>query len=270
MKKHPEYNNLLQFDNLGKQERIEHFCTTRKGGVSKGPFSSLNLGNFSDDSSTNIYENRKILSRMFYTHISDFIIPHQTHGNKVEIIDEEFMSLSKSDKIETLYGVDATITHLKNIFICATTADCVPILLYDSEKQVVAAIHAGWKGIVGGIIENTIIKMKEGYASGPSGVIAAIGPSISKKNYEVGAELIAKFQESGFNISSSASVNKQTGKWHINLKQIASEELARLGISPQQIEISDLCTFHESDLFFSARRQSIVSGRILSGIRLLG
>lgn len=269
MKKHPEYSNLLQFDILNNQQSIEHFCTTRKGGVSRGPFSTFNLGNYSDDNPMDIYENRQILSRMWYMNISDFIIPHQTHSNNVLVVDEEFMSANASHKIEALYGVDASITHLKNIFLCATTADCVPILLYDKEKQVVASIHAGWKGIVGGIIENTISKMKKLYNSNPSHIIAAIGPSISQKNYEVGDELIAEFNEAGFDLSSVALINEQTNKWHINLKHLSRNELVRLGVNLQQIETSTLCTYDKESLFFSARRQSIVSGRMLSGIMLV-
>ncbi len=268
MKKHPEYSNLLQFDILNKQPEIAHFSTTRKGGVSKGAFSSLNFGNYSDDDPLDIYENRQILARMWYMDISSFIVPHQTHSNKVLVIDEALMSASPSHKINTLYGVDATITHLQNIFLCATTADCVPVLLYDKEKQIVAAIHAGWKSLVGGIIENTITKMRIVYNTNPTHIVGAIGPSISQKNYEVGDELIAEFNEAGFDLSTVTFVNEQTNKWHIDLKHLSRNELVRLGVDPQQIETSTLCTFDEEELFFSARRQSIVSGRMLSGIML--
>lgn len=269
MKEHPEYNNLLQFDSLNRQSGIEHFCTTRNGGVSKGSFSSLNLGNFSDDCTMDIFENRQILSRMWYMDIADFIIPHQTHSSNVLVIDEEFMNSSASDKINTLYGVDATITHLRDMFLCATTADCVPVLLYDREKQVIAAIHAGWKSIVGDILEQTIAKMKQMYNSNPLDIVAAIGPSISQKNYEVGEELLTIFTDAGFDLSSSSYLNQQTNKWHINLKLIVHDELVELGVSSQQIEVSSLCTFDDSEQFFSARRQTIVSGRMLSGIKLI-
>lgn len=269
MKKHPENNALLQFDILDKESGIEHFCTTRQGGVSKGSFSSLNLGNYSDDNPMAIYENRQILSRMWYMDIADFIVPHQTHSNKVIVIDEAFMTARPSEKIEALYGIDASITHLKNIFLCATTADCVPILLYDKERQIIAAVHAGWKSLVGGIIENTITQMREVYNTNPINIVAAIGPSISQKNYEVGTELIAQFNDAGFDLSTTSFVNEKTKKWHIDLKQLSYNELVRLGVQPQQIEITTLCTFDERELFFSARRQTIVSGRMLSGIKLI-
>ena len=158
----------------------------------------------------------------------------------------------------------------RSVFLCATTADCVPILLYDKELQIIAAIHAGWKGIVSGIIANTVTKMREVYNTNSSHIVAAIGPSISQKNYEVGDELIAEFNESGFDLSSASFINKQTNKWHIDLKLLCRNELVRLGVEPNQIETSTLCTYDESELFFSARRQTIVSGRMLSGIKLVG
>lgn len=268
MKEHLDYTNLLQFDNLNKEVGIKHFCTTRNGGVSEGSFSSFNLGNYSDDDPMNIFENRQILSHMWYMDASDFITPHQTHSSNVLVIDEEFMNKSQSDKIEVLYGIDASITHLNNIFLCATTADCTPILLYDRTKKVIGAIHAGWKGIVGGIIENTITAMKESYQTNPSDIVAAIGPSISQKNYEVGDELITNFEKAGIDLSSSSYINPTTNKYHIDLRRIACDQLVKMGVCIEQIETSSLCTYDESELFFSARRQSINCGRMLSGIKL--
>ena len=269
MKQHPEYDNLLQFESLNNNGFVKHFFTTRNGGVSKGEFSSFNLGNFSDDNPIDIHENREILSRMWYMDIDDFIVPHQTHSSNVLIIDDDFQSLSPSEKIDTLYGIDATITHLKNIFLCATTADCVPILLYDKKKEVIAAIHAGWKGISNRIIDDTVNKMKKNYHSNPSDIIAAIGPSISLKHYEVGEDVVSKFKESNIDLNTASFLNTETNKLHIDLKQVSHDRLVKLSIPSEQIEITNLCTFGNSNLFFSARRQSIHCGRMLSGIKLI-
>uniref|UniRef100_UPI0026335304 polyphenol oxidase family protein n=1 Tax=uncultured Proteiniphilum sp. TaxID=497637 RepID=UPI0026335304 len=168
MKPHPQYSNLLLFDLFDREKNIVHFTTTRAGGVSDGSFSSFNMGNFSDDSPLNISENREILARMFYMDISQFIIPHQTHGTNVLTVDRNFLSLDYADAIETLYGVDATITGEKDIFLCATTADCVPIILFDRRNEVVAAIHAGWRGTVGRITEKTVLEMERQFGSSPA------------------------------------------------------------------------------------------------------
>lgn len=268
MNVNPENTNLLQFTILSNQEGVEHFCTTRQGGVSKGEFSSFNLGNFSDDDPTDIYENRQILARMWYMDDKDFIVPHQTHGNKVLVIDSDFQQLDSSARIDALYGVDATITNLKNIFLCVTTADCVPVLIYDTKKKVIAAIHAGWRGIVQGIIENTIEKMSDVFQSNPADFIATIGPAISMKNYEVGDDLVSEFKKMKVDIDNASFLNRETNKFHIDLNKITGNKLVKLGVASTQIETSKLCTFDNDELFFSARRQSIHCGRMLLGIKM--
>src|SRR5690554_2981093 len=190
MKQHLQYKNLLQFENLSKLKEIEQFSTTRVGGVSNDAYSSFNMGNYSDDSPLNIYENRKILAQMFYMDINDLIIPHQTHSTNVLKIDDAFLSLDHSVAIEEMYGVDAIITDKKEKFVCATTADCVPIIIYDKKKKAIAAIHAGWKGTSGRIVDNTIFEMNKQYGSSTQDMIVGIGPSISIKHYEVGEEVV--------------------------------------------------------------------------------
>lgn len=270
MKRHPQYTNLLLFDILDKEEGIVHFSTTRMGGVSNGPYSSFNMGNFSDDNPLNIFQNRNILARMFYMDISKFVIPHQTHGTKVLKIDEEFMNLDSASLIETLYGIDATITDIKGIFLCATTADCVPIIVYDKVSESVAAIHAGWKGTSGRITENTITEMQKQFGSNPGDMIACIGPSISAEHYEVGDEVVDLFSKKGFTISDPevGFRNRNTSKYHLNLKEINRRELIRLGIKEDNIEVADMCTYSLENLFFSARRQTVHSGRMLTGIMI--
>ncbi|MFA6913394.1 MAG: laccase domain-containing protein, partial [Proteiniphilum sp.] len=96
MKVHPQYRNLLQFDLFRKEESILHFSTTRTGGVSNGTYASFNMGNFSDDNPLHIYENRQILARMFYMEMDQFIVPHQTHGTRLLVIDDSFLALDRA------------------------------------------------------------------------------------------------------------------------------------------------------------------------------
>lgn len=271
MREHPHYNNLLLSDLFAVEEKVMHFFTTRVGGVSSGAFSSFNMGNFSDDDPLKISENREILSRMFCLAPDHFITPHQTHGTGVLTIDQEFLSLGRSEVMERLYGVDATFTAEKGLFLCATTADCVPILLYDKEKEVIAAIHAGWRGSAGRIVEKTIREMGDRFGSSPANLLAAIGPAISKHHYEVGEEVMNSFSMNGFDLNDPllSTANGALSRWHIDLKEINRRELLRLGVLHDNIEKSDLCTYEREDLFFSARRQTVHSGRMLSGIMML-
>ena len=271
MNVHPQYPNLLQFELLKVEEKIAHFSTTRSGGVSNGSFSSFNMGNFSDDDPLKISENRSILARMFYLAPDQFITPHQTHGTGVLTVDEAFLSLGRGEATERLYWVDATLTREKGIFLCVTTADCVPILLYDSSNEAIAAIHAGWRGTTGRIVEKTVHQMVSHFNSSPANMIATIGPAISMEHYEVGDEVMDQFSQAGFDLNDrSLSWRRNAAShWRIDLKEINRRELIRLGFSPEMIEKSDLCTFAREDLFFSARRQTVHSGRMLTGIMML-
>lgn len=270
MKQHPQYRNLLQFDLLNKEKEIEHFSTTRSGGVSNGTYASFNMGNFSDDNPVNIYENRRILARMFYMEMEQFIIPHQTHGTRVLVIDDSFLALDQAAAIEAMYGVDATITSNKEIFLCATTADCIPIVLYDKKREAIAAIHAGWKGTLGRIVDKTVTEMNRHYGSSPADIVAGIGPGISQVHYEVGNEIIDSYIREGFDLSDEDVARRKnpSSKWHLDLKEMNLRELIRLGIARENIEKSDLCTFEREELFFSARRQTEHSGRMLTGIMM--
>ncbi|HBG56899.1 peptidoglycan editing factor PgeF [Proteiniphilum sp. UBA1028] len=270
MRPHSQYRNLLQFDLLSEEKEIVHFSTTRTGGVSNGTYASFNMGNFSDDNPLNIYENRQILSRMFYMSMDQFIIPHQTHGTRVLPIDDSFFALDHAASIETMYGVDATISQKRGVFLCATTADCIPIILYDKQREAIAAIHAGWKGTVGRIVEKTIEEMRRHYSSSPADIVAGIGPGISMTHYEVGDEVVDAFIREGFDLSDKevAFRKNPASRWHIDLKEINKRELLRLGVFGKNIEKSDLCTFEREELFFSARRQTEHSGRMLTGIMM--
>lgn len=270
MKHHPQYNNLLQFNQLSRINEIVHFSTTRSGGVSNGTYSSFNMGNFSDDSPLNIHENRKILAQMLYMNIIDFIIPHQTHGTRVLKIDDEFLKLNHTSSIEIMYGVDSTITNKRDKFLCVTTADCVPILIYDSKSKAIAAIHAGWKGTVGKIVNNTISAMQNEYYSSTQDMFVGIGPAISQQNYEVGDEVIMDMLYNGIDLSDEDVCTQKinSSKFLINLKEINRRELINLGVPEANIETSSLCTFEKQELFFSARRQTVHSGRMLTGIML--
>ncbi len=264
-----EYPNLLFFENLKRNKEITHFSTTRNGGVSRGEFESLNLGNYSDDSPLYIYENRNIVARQFHINTDSLITPHQTHSSNVIHIDNSLLSLPKSEQVDKLYGFDASITQEKGIFLCVTTADCVPILLYDTKNKAIAAIHAGWKGTSGNIVYKTTKEMSNLFGTLPSDIIAGIGPSICINNYEIGIDVERSFAENNIILdSSNSSRDKESGKLHIDLKKINKQELIRLGVKDCNIETSNYCTYDQEDLFFSARRQSIHSGRMLTGIMI--
>ncbi len=159
--------NLLQF-NLFPSERIFHFSTTiQGGGVSKGSYATFNLGFYSGDNPENVHENRYRLESAADVEHGNLFIPYQTHSDKICIIDEAFLSLKDNDRYLKLNEVDAVITDRKGVCIGVTTADCVPVLVYDPVKNILAAAHAGWKGTVTKIVYKTILAMMAHFGCDP-------------------------------------------------------------------------------------------------------
>ncbi len=258
-------DNLLQFGNLNRFKSLTHFSTTVHGGASEGTYASFNLGFYSGDNPECVYENRSRLASQIDIPLQDLYIPYQTHEDEICVLDEHFMTLSDNDKYLSLNGVDALITNQKDICVGITTADCVPILIYDSVKHILAAVHAGWKGTVAKIVEKTVAKMVDIFGCSPLDMYAGIAPCISQKCFEVGEEVVDAFKDAGFPMENIAYRNSDSGKMHIDLRLANRILLDEAGIPLQNIETSDLCTYSDSDLFFSARRQTIHSGRMVTG-----
>lgn len=260
--KHP---NLLQFDTWTKLVNVSNFSTTSQGGVSSGNYSSFNLGRYSDDELLNVEVNYGFLAKMLRIETNLLFSPKQSHGDSICVIDEKFLDQSADIQQKMLIDVDALITNVKNIGIGVTTADCVPILLYDPKKMVLAAVHAGWKGTVQHIGSKTLKKMQKTFGCKPKDVLVGIAPSISAQRFEVGEEVGEAFENAGFNLNDISYRNESSGKLHINLQEANILDLMSVGLKRENVENSKLCTYSNPDLFFSARRQTIKSGRMMTG-----
>lgn len=258
--------NLLTYSNLNRfTEDILHFSSTRQGGVSSGEYDSLNLGNFSDESRENIIHNRQLLCDALNIPFNRLIGAHQVHGNSVKLVDNSLLDLEDSVRKASLEGFDALICQTPGICISATTADCVPILLFDPITRSIAAIHSGWRSTLNNIVGCTIDALKQNFGVKPTDLVAAVGPCISGAVYEVGCELESQFHINGFD-THQFFIQKNEDKFLFNIRLAVQKQLETAGVS--DIEVSPHCTFSEPDLFFSARRQGIHSGRMLSGICL--
>lgn len=215
-----------------------------------------------------------ITSEKLYTEIKgntdcnypELIIPHQIHKTEIRVVDEAFFSLNETQRKAYLDGFDAVVTACKNVCLCISTADCIPVLCYDARNQVVAAIHAGWRGTVARIVEKTLQLMSERYATNASDVHAIIGPGISLESFEVGDEVYEAFSDEGFDMP---AITRRYAKWHIDLWEANRLQLMAQGVPAENIELSGICTYLHQEDFFSARRLGIHSGRILSGIMLV-
>lgn len=243
---------------------ILHFTSTRFGGVSSGSYESLNIGLFSGDKDEHIRENFSRLYQAVGIENKQLHIPYQTHAHKVVKIDQQFLNQNSTIRQELLHGVDALVTNLPNQCIGVSTADCVPILLFDPVQKAVGAVHAGWRGTCARIASHTVQSMQENYGTNPQDLIVAIGVSISPDVYEVGDELVGFFQKENF--ETNKIFFKKGEKHHLDLWEANKMVLVEAGVKAENIEISGLCSFTEQDRFFSARRLGIKSGRMVSGI----
>lgn len=248
------------FDNYN----LKLLTTSREKGVSEGSFSSMNLCLHSGDAVENVLENRVLLANMLAVPSQSLFIPYQTHGDQVKHIDCNFLDLCTDDREKELHGIDALITQEKGIAIGVTTADCVPISIYDPVNHALGVAHAGWKGTVARIGVKTVERMIETFSSNPSDLLIGIGPSISQEMFEVGDEVGDAFDRAGFTLDKIAFRKPETGKLHIDLWLANLLSLLEVGVEKRNVEVSGICTF-KSDHYFSARRQTIKSGRMFTG-----
>lgn len=253
------------------------FSTTRNGGYSTGAYASLNLNAYCGDDPKAIKANRELLCKHLNVSSTDqLIIPHQVHGTNILQVTPNFFALPQTERQAQLEGFDAVITNMKNICIGVSTADCIPILIYDPEHHCSAAIHAGWRGTVQRIAEKVVITMQQCFGSDASKLKAVIGPGISLKNFEIGDEVYDTFLQAGFPMEKIAKKfpcqlsadSQRKWKWHIDLPMCNQLQLEQAGMSTGQIHQSNICTYNQADQYFSARRLGINSGRIYTGIVL--
>ena len=191
---------------------------------------------------------------------------HQVHGSRIAIVDR-WMTRAE------LEGYDAFITDSHGLAIGVRTADCVPVLLYDPTRRVVAAVHAGWKGTVLHISQLAIDVMSRRYGCNPSDLKAVIGPAIGPESFQVGEEVVAKFREAGFPMEDIWSDHgpgdgsPMSGGHHIDLFIANRWLLEKAGVQTSNISVCNLDTYIETSLF-SARREGPACGRNINAIKL--
>ena len=252
---------VLHFYDFGPE--VKAFSTTRQGGCSEGNYGQFNINRYCGDSPKHIAQNRQALCQLLDIDDRHLLMPHQVHLTEVATIDADFLCLTADERQQRLEGVDAIMTDMSGVCVGVSTADCIPVLLYDAEKHAVCAIHAGWRGTVARTVEKAVKAMTATYGTNPSNLVAQIGPGISLDSFEVGDEVYDAFAQAGFNMQ---SISERREKWHINLPLCNKLQLMAMGVKPEQICMSDICTYKSHDTFFSARRLGINSGRIFTAI----
>ncbi len=257
-----QYKQMIHYPN------VISFYTDREDGYSCGNYGTFNCNSYCGDNAESVYKNRQRLIEWLGG--GELIFPKQTHSTNSLVIDENFLKKETEEQQTLLDGIDALITNIPDKVLCISTADCIPITIYDPRKQVIATIHAGWRGTVGRIVKECVETMQNTYGCQPQNLIANIGPGISVEAFEVGTEVYETFKNLSFDMERISQFNSSTGKWHIDLKECNKMQLIECGIKEVAIEDCQICTYNNHHKFFSARRLTIHSGRITNGIVLKG
>lgn len=244
--------NLIQYKIFESLKNVVAFTTTKNTLNASSP-------RFTGDSESIYKSNRMLLAEILNIPEKQFVFPRQTHTSCVA----EINNIPQSELKET----DALITNRSEICICVQTADCVPVLIYDCAQNIIAVVHAGWRGTVNKIVEKTIQKMNINYRSLPQNIYAAIGPSIGPEVYEVGNEVV-DYVRHNFIKTEKLLVKNESGKFHFNLWEANKQLLLSNNIPVENIEVLEECSFELADKYYSARREGIATGRMVSGIYL--
>lgn len=234
---------------------LAHGVTHRVGGFSDTPYSSLNLGIHVQDEPASVQKNRERVVDTLGFRVTRLVTAEQVHGGKVAAVTDE-------DAGTTIPEVDGMVTDTRGLLLALFFADCVPVLFADVENRAIGVAHAGWRGMVGGVLEETVAAMQQSFGTRPDSLLAAIGPCIGPCCFEVGEEVAAEFAEETIR-------GPEWPRPHVDLVKAAENRLLSAGILRESIARANECTSCLPDRYFSYRRDQGRTGRIaaLIGIR---
>lgn len=230
-------------------KNINYFFTTRQGGISTGDFDSLNLGFNTADTNANTKNNRDRLQARLPSSVPWL---NQVHGNNVHIINS-----IQQNQFNTRPTADAAVTNVAGQVLAIQTADCMPVIIAHEYGLCLGVAHAGWRSLVGGILENTVQTLVNEYGVNPINLVAWIGPCIQQQFFQVGEDVLTEFVTSDSSykqyFQSEMGIN-QGKKWRLDLPSLAAHKLSMLGL--ENTYISGLCTYENDKLFYSYRRNN--------------
>lgn len=224
--------------------------STRNGGVSDEPLSSLNLSFRVEDQEANVMENRRRFFGGQGIDLENLATSRQVHGDKI------LYAIEPGD----YDGFDALVTDRSNVFLAVSVADCTPILIYDAANDVVAAVHAGWRGTVEGIVFKTLEVMQNNFDTQPDSCFAYIGTCIDECSLEVDADVADYFPDD------FKRFDVKKNKFFVDLKNANRDQLLEFGLPDAQIEVSPFSTILHNDRYFSHRKEQGKTGRMMAVI----
>ncbi|MGF1801614.1 peptidoglycan editing factor PgeF [Vibrio gigantis] len=233
----------LIIPNWNAPNNVKAFASTRVGGFSTDAYQGLNLGTHVGDDASLVENNRTWLKQQANMPTAPIWL-NQTHSTDVVTVLQ-----STADILDA----DGVFTTAKGVVCSTMTADCLPVILTDTKGTQVAAVHAGWRGLAGGILENAVAKFSN--LDSENKIIAWLGPAIGKQAFEVGDDVLKAFISFDPQAKLAFKAKPEPGKWLANMSQLAKQRLEKVGVS--EVTDSNLCTFADADAFYSYRRDGI-------------
>ncbi len=226
-----------------------HCFTTRLGGVSTGHLASLNLGTHRGDKPENVLQNFRIIGNAVGFFPEDLVLTSQTHTDIVRVVGRE--CLGAGLLLPKLPECDALITNEPGVALAAFTADCTPILLWDSVTGAVGAVHAGWRGTAACIAAKAVQKMAEAFGCDPRNIHAAIGPNIGQCCFQTDAD-VPRAMLRAMGDGAAPHIRRDGNKYYVNLKELNALQLRAAGVT--SVEISGDCTVCQCHRYWSHRK----------------
>ena len=260
---------VVHADIFGDSILVIHAFGTRRGGVSRAPYATLNLGMSVGDDPQAVEENRRRFLGTFELEPSQLVRVKQVHGDGVLIVDESLVSREGFPRLllDEAYKYDGLVTNLPNLALVVTTADCLPLLIHDPVRGAIAAVHAGWRSTAKGIAARAIETMAAAYGTDPGDCRVAIGPGIRRCCYEVDAA-VTDAMRAALPTWTEHTVATRPDHFHLDLAGVNRAILMRAGVRRDRIADVGLCTACRRDLFFSHRAEKPRTGRMMNLILL--
>ncbi len=243
---------LFVFPALEETGFVKHAFTTRKGGVSQGIYASLNLSFSRGDDEEAVKTNYRRLAQALCVPYGSFVCADQTHTANVVRVGREHASVPEPGK-KGFTDVDGMVTNVPQVTLITFFADCVPLYFVDPVHRAIALSHSGWRGTVGRIGRVTLETMKREFGTDPQDTVCAIGPSICRDCYEVGADVAEEFEREFAGRKNEILTAKGNGKYQLDLWRANEIVLMEAGVKKERISTTQACTCCHCDLLFSHR-----------------
>lgn len=235
---------LFRFQCLSDVSAVVHGISTRRGGVSRPPWATLNLSLTKGDDPAHVAENQRRVCRALHVAPETIVTAFQVHGTRVAVV-------TAAQRGQQQAQCDALITDTPGVALMLRFADCTPVLLYDPRRRAIGLAHAGWRGTVAGVAAATVTAMTQAFGSQPADLVAAIGPAIGPCCYAVGDDVISQVHT--HLAQPDTLLSQVNGHPHFDLWAANAQQLQHQGVPT--IEVAGLCTACHRDWFYSHRAE---------------